>query len=459
MAKKKLLVVDDEDSMRHMLQSMLSKEGYSVKVAANGEEAIKSIDEDVFDLMLCDIKMPGMDGLTLLKALMKRGISFPVIMMSAYGALDTAVEAIKEGAYDYISKPFNNDAILLTLKKAEERERLARENVRLRQEVEKSFSFENIIGKSSKMQELFNKIKKIANVKSTVLIMGESGTGKELVARAIHYNSGRKNEPFVAINCGAIPENLIESELFGHVKGAFTDAVSARRGLFEEAHGGTLFLDEIGELPLNLQVKLLRVLQESEIKRVGGTTTIKVDVRIVAATTRNLAEEVKEGRFRDDLFYRLNVLPMVLPPLRERMDDVPLLMNHFIHKFRDTLNLEVEGVDHDSLELILNYSWPGNVRELENAIERGMVMAEGKLIVADDLPADIKSKPTAESMQVDDGNLSIKKNCSAMEEKLIRKALEKTGGNRTKAAKLLEISHRALIYKIKDYNVEGKKTA
>lgn len=451
--KKKLLIVDDEEGMRHMLVSMLGKEGYTVKAVSNGLDAINQLDEDTFDLLLCDIRMPGMDGLTFFREIKSKGHSLPVIIMSAYGSIDTAVEAIKEGAYDYISKPFRQDEILLTLKKAEERERLASENMRLRQEVEKTYSFSNIIGKSEKIQDLFNSIKKVAGVRSTVLLGGDSGTGKELVAKAIHYNSDRKDEAFVAVNCGAIPENLIESELFGHVKGAFTDAVRARRGLFEEASGGTLFLDEIGELPLNLQVKLLRVLQEDEITRVGSASVIKVDVRIVAATTKNLAEEVKEGQFRDDLYYRLNVFSIKLPPLKERMEDIPLLVDHFIKKINGKLGRSVRGIEADALEAIMEYPWPGNVRELENAVERAMVMTESDKLNRADFSVEIREAGggAGQAFVVDD--FSIKKNGKMLEKSLITKALAETGGNRTKAAKLLEISHRALIYKIKDYSL------
>lgn len=453
MAQLRLLVIDDEESMRHMLESMLAKEGYAVSSASGGGDGLEMLGEEVYDLVLCDVRMPEMDGITFLKKAREGGFATPVVIMSAYGAIEVAVEAIKSGACDYISKPFNLDEILLTLKKVEEKSRLVRENVRLREALERTSNFSNIVGKGDKMQELFRTIKKVAPVKSNVLLLGESGTGKELVAKAIHCNSDRKKEPFVAVNCGAIPENLIESELFGHVKGAFTDAVVARKGLFEEADGGTLFLDEIGELPLALQVKLLRVLQESEVKRVGGSTTIKVDVRVVAATTKNLAVEAKEGRFRDDLYYRLNVLVLTLPPLRERMEDLPILADHFIKCGREKLGVDVNGIDHDALKVLSAYPWPGNVRELENAIERAMVMADGEMLTESDLPPEVGKSLQECAIKLPEGDLSIKKNGRMLEKILIKKALEKTGGNRTHAAKFLEISHRALIYKIKEYNL------
>lgn len=453
MAQTRLLVIDDEESMRHMLESMLGKEGYVVNAASRGRDALKMLGEEVYDLVLCDVRMPEMDGITFLKKIAEAGIVVPVVIMSAYGAIEVAVEAVKAGACDYISKPFNVDEILLTIKKVEEGARLARENLRLREALERSSSFSNLVGKGDKMQELFRIIKKVAPVKSNVLLLGESGTGKELVAKAIHYNSDRKKTPFVAVNCGAIPENLIESELFGHVKGAFTDAVAARKGLFEEADGGTLFLDEIGELPLALQVKLLRVIQESEVKRVGGSAVVKVDVRLIAATTRNLAEEAKQGRFREDLYYRLNVLVLTLPPLRKRMEDLSLLAEHFINSGREKLGVDIKGIDRSALKVLNAYSWPGNVRELENAIERAMVMADGEVLTERDLPPEL-GKPLQEcAIRLPEDDLSIKKNGRILEEVLIKKALEKTGGNRTHAAKLLELSHRALIYKIKDYGI------
>jgi two-component system response regulator AtoC len=398
--------------------------------------------------------MPKMDGLNFLNEAKKAGVDSTIIMMSAYGTVDIAIEAIKLGAYDYISKPFKPDEVILTLKKAEERERLRRENELLRKEVKKEYSFENIISKNKQMQRIFEVITKVAQYKSTILITGESGTGKELVARALHYNTDRAQNPFVAVNCGAIPENLLESELFGHAKGAFTDAIRTKKGLFEEADGGTLFLDEIGELPPQLQVKLLRVLQEGEIRRIGESKSIQVDVRIVAATVKDLVKEVNEGRFRDDLFYRINVLPIHIPPLRERNEDIPLLTAHFIRKYSEAMSKNVVGIDSRALEALMEYKWYGNVRELENTIERAIVLADRENIEIENLPLEIQNfqeeiplEPLAEE------EYSIKKSSRFLEMNLIKKALKKTKGNHTHAAKLLEISHRALLYKIKEYGI------
>ena len=341
MIPKRILIVDDEENFRHMLSVILIKEGYEVETAPNGEEGLQKATGSPFDQILCDIRMPRMDGLEFLREMRKIGGEATIVMMSAYGTVDIAIEAMKLGAYDYISKPFKPDEIILTLRKAEEREQLRRENQFLRKEVAKEYSFENIVSKNEKMQKMFDVIKKVSQYKSTVLITGESGTGKELVARALHYNSERSQNPFIPVNCGAIPENLLESELFGHAKGAFTDAIRTKKGLFEEADGGTLFLDEIGELPTQLQVKLLRVLQDGEIRRIGESKSIQIDVRIVAATVKDLVKEVNEGRFREDLFYRLNVLPIHIPPLRERKEDIPLLIHHFIKKYNQAMNKNV----------------------------------------------------------------------------------------------------------------------
>lgn len=454
MIPKRILIVDDEENFRHMLSVILIKEGYEVETASNGGEGLQKAVASPFDQILCDIRMPRMDGLEFLKAIQKTGVEATIVVMSAYGTVDIAIEAMKLGAYDYISKPFKPDEIILTLRKAEEREQLRRENQLLRRAVKKEYSFENIVSKNEKMQNIFDVIKKVAQYKSTVLISGESGTGKELVARALHYNGERSPNPFIPVNCGAIPENLLESELFGHAKGAFTDAIRTKKGLFEEADGGTLFLDEIGELPGQLQVKLLRVLQEGEIRRIGESKPIQIDVRIVAATVKELAKEVSEGRFREDLFYRLNVLPIHIPPLRERKEDIPLLIHHFIQKFDQAMNKNVTDIDHKALEALMNYKWYGNVRELENTIERAIVLTDKNIIELENLPIEVQNfKEEFQLEPLPDEEYSIKKASKALEINLIKKALKKTKANHTHAARLLEISHRALLYKIKEYGI------
>lgn len=450
---RRVLVVDDEENIRLVLRTVLRRSGYEVETASNGEEALKLVESFGPDFVLTDARMPKMGGLDLLSTLRAKQSDATVIVMSAYGNVDVALEAIKAGAYDYVQKPFKNDEIVLALRKAEEREALRRENRALREEIRKEYRFEDLLAKSASMQEVFRTVAKVADFKTTVLISGESGVGKELVARAIHNRSARAKSRFVAVNCGAIPETLLESELFGHRKGAFTDASADRRGLFEEADGGTLFLDEVGELPLPLQVKLLRVLQDETIRRLGDNRDVRVDVRIVAATHRDLVAEIKANRFREDLFYRLNVLPIKLPPLRERRDDIPLLLDHFLSRNNVRLGTTVRGVDPEARRLLLEYAWPGNVRELENSIERAMVLAEGEVITANDLPERIRESRDPIKMQLSSGELSIKKTTRIIEEVLIRRALQKTKGNRTRAASILEISHRALLYKIKEYGL------
>jgi two-component system response regulator AtoC len=455
METKKILVVDDEESMRHMLSLILKREGYEVLTAGGGKEALALVDGKLFDFILLDVVMPGMDGLELLKTIKDRKVEATVIMMSAHGSLETAVEAMKTGAYDYVSKPFKPDEILLTLRKAEERETLRKENARLRQEVCRDYSFGNIIGKSAKMLQLFETIKKISDYKASVLIFGESGTGKEMVARSLHYNSSWTNGPFVAVNCGAIPETLLESELFGHERGAFTDAKKERRGSFEMAHQGTLFLDEVGETSPSAQVKLLRALQAGEVKRLGSEQPLFVDVRIIAATIKDLTRAVAEGRFREDLFYRLNVLPLHLPPLRDRKEDIPLLVDHFIQKYNQQHRLNLQGVTESSLARLLEYPWPGNVRELENAIERAMILTLGEKIESDSLPSEVLGERAPWKKEIWGEELSIKKGSRIMEEELIRRALKKTKGNRTQASRLLEISHPALLSKMKAFGING----
>jgi two-component system response regulator AtoC len=450
---RRILVVDDEENIRLVLRTLLKKHGFEVEVADSGEAALALLDAFDPDVILTDVRMPRMGGLDLLATLKAKQHPATVIVMSAYGNVDLAIEAMKAGAYDYVSKPFKPDEIVLVLRKAEERETLRRENRALREQIQKDNQFESILAKSREMLDIFRTISKIADFKTTVLLTGESGTGKELVARAIHKRSSRADAPFVAINCGAIPENLLESELFGHKRGAFTDASSDRRGLFEEANGGTLFLDEIGELPLNLQVKLLRVVQEDSIRRLGDSKDIVVNVRLIAATHRDLAADVKAGRFREDLFYRINVLLIHIPPLRNRREDVNLLIDHFISRNNARLGTRSRGVSTEARKLLLEYAWPGNVRELENTIERAMVLTETDLLEVSDLPDRIRDALDPVQVHLASGELSIKRTAAAIEQILIRRALTKTKGNRTRAADLLEISHRALLYKIKDYKI------
>jgi two-component system response regulator AtoC len=450
---RRVLVVDDEENIRLVLRTLLKRHGYEVETAAGGEEALGLVEAFGPDVVITDVRMPKMGGLDLLSTLKAKGNDATVIVMSAYGNLDQAIDAIKAGAYDYIQKPFKPEEVVLALRKAEERESLRRENRALREEIRREHKFEDILAKSSVMMGVFRTIAKIADYKTTVLISGESGVGKELVARAIHKRSSRASGAFVPVNCGAIPENLLESELFGHKKGAFTDAISDRHGLFEEAHKGTLFLDEIGELPLGLQVKLLRVLEDEKIRRLGDTKDVQVDVRIVTATHRDLLAESQKGRFREDLFYRLNVLPITVPPLRDRREDIPLLIDYFVGKNNARLGMEIRGLDTEARRLLYEYAWPGNVRELENTIERAMVLAEGDRLMASDLPERLREAQSPVQMQLATGELSVKKTTRIIEEILIRRALQKTKGNRTRAAEILEISHRALLYKIKDYKI------
>lgn len=449
----RVLLVDDEENVRLALRTYLRKQGYEVAAAASADEALAHLERETFDFVVTDVRMPGKSGMDLLAAVRQRTPFTTVIVMSAYGSVDQALDAIKAGAYDYVAKPFKPEELLLVLRKAEEREALKRENRELRAAVMREHSFDDLLGKSEAMKQLFATIAKAAPFKTTVLIMGESGVGKELVARSLHKRSPRAHKPFVAVNCGAIPEALLESELFGHKRGAFTDALHDKRGLFEEAEGGTLFLDEVGELPLALQVKLLRVIQEGTFRRLGETQDRKSDVRLVAATVRDLAAEVKAGRFREDLYYRLNVLSITLPPLRQRREDIPLLIDHFIERYNARLGTRITGIEPAAAKLLYEYSWPGNVRELENTIERAMVLAEGNILRVTDLPERIREPTDPIAAELAKGDLSIKRTMRVIEEILIRRALEKTKGNRTRAAELLEISHRALLYKIKEYGI------
>ena len=456
--KKSILVIDDEKNMRHMLQTMLSRYGYAVSTAADGARGLDAIDRQPFDFILCDVKMPQMTGMEFLKAAGDRILSSTVIMMSAYGSIDMALEAMKLGAYDFISKPFKNEEIRLTIKKAEERERLKRENLELKDRIRRigaDLSFGDMVGKSPSMQDVFSMALKVARFDSTVLITGESGTGKELVAQGIHRESERQSGPMVAVNCASIPESLMESELFGHVKGAFTGADKDKQGLFAMAQGGTLFLDEVGDIPIALQPKLLRVLQDNEIRPVGGSQSRTVDVRVIAATSKSLATEIVAGNFREDLFYRLNVVPIGLPPLRERAEDIPLLCRFFINRLNQSLKSEIKGIAAAAMAMLMHHDWPGNVRELENAIERAIVLADGPSLEKHDFSfANIGDMDSQSCEDESDEGFSMKVAKARLEERLIRKALAATGGNRTHAANMLEISHPSLLSKMKLYGIE-----
>jgi two-component system response regulator AtoC len=453
---KKVLIIDDEENMRHFLSVLAGSAGYRVTTAGDGREGLEILARESFDFILCDVKMPRLDGMAFLKGSEPHRAEATVIMMSAYGTIDLALEAMKAGAYDFISKPFKPDEVLMALRKAEEREGLRRENLQLRNHLRKlegESSFANMVGRSRRMQEVFNLAAKVARFSTTVLITGESGTGKELIARGIHYASPRAAQPLVPVNCGSIPETLLESELFGHVKGAFTGADRQHRGLFEEAGEGTIFLDEIGELPLPLQVKILRVLQENEIRPVGGNETRKVTARVIAATSRDLAEEVRRGVFRDDLYYRLKVMPIHLPPLREHPEDIPALAQHFLCRFNEKLGLKIEGISPLALAGFMRYSWPGNIRELENAIERTMVLTENQVLQVEDFPKELTVGEDEDPPSGELASFSLKQAKRSWERKLIVKALEKTGGNRSRAAELLEISFPSLLNKIKEYEI------
>jgi two-component system response regulator AtoC len=446
---KKVLIVDDETSVRHMLRLVLEGAGYGVFEAGSGKDALQLLQDAYFEIILSDIRMPELDGLGLLQQIKQLGIDGMVIMMSAYGSIDTAVECLKHGAYDYISKPFKPDEVILTLRKAEERIRLQQENLRLRQQLSQKKDRHKIVYRSKVMERLLDLVSRVAETNSSVLVTGETGTGKELVARALHQQSARCKKPFVAVNCGAIAPTLVESELFGHARGAFTGAVQQKAGLFEEASGGTLFLDEIGELPMDLQPKLLRVLQEGEVRRVGENQSRKVDVRVLAATARDLRELVANGDFRDDLFFRLAVVEMHIPPLRERREDISLLAKHFANGIAASEGRSVPEITMAAEETLSDYSWPGNVRELANFMERTMIFCRGDVLDLETLPGEIRRKNRGGEQ-----SFSLKQAALRLEKEYINKALAATAGNRTQAAKMLEISLRKLLYKIKEYGIE-----
>jgi two-component system, NtrC family, response regulator AtoC len=458
---RSILIADDEPAIRHVLTVVLTERGYQVQAVADGEEALRALGVAHFDAVISDVRMPKLDGMALLQRALAQQPDLTFLVMSAHGSEELALAAVGAGAYDYVQKPFRPEEMVLAIKKAEERIRLVRENRRLRNPRGLE-PLARILGESAAIKELRRQIQKLAGAPSTVLITGESGTGKELVARALHELSPRSGMPFVTVNCGAIPAGLIESELFGHAKGAFTDARTAKEGLFSEADGGSLFLDEIGELPPEAQVKLLRVLQEGEFRPVGETRVERVDVRVIAATLRDLGKLAEHGQFREDLFYRLNVVSVHVPPLRERRDDIVLLANAFLQRFNRELNRAepVQGFSEAATSLLTEYAWPGNVRELENAVERAVLLCEGSVIEPDGLPERIwtsrsrgsRIDPLGVPLAIED--LSLKQATRELEERFIRAALRRTKGNRTRAAELLGISHRGLLYKVKEYAID-----
>ncbi len=449
MKKPLILLIDDDDSLRRVMEFSLAEAGYAVHAAAGGEDGLRLFEKGSFDAVITDITMPGMSGMEVLKNVRRSDVHLPVIIITAYGTIESAVEAMKQGAFDYITKPFNRDELRFTLEKALRMRGLERENVELRAQIRDKYSFDGIIGTSDKIRDVLDTAGRVAASDATVLITGESGTGKELLAKGIHYNSRRAEGPFVAVNCAAIPENLIESELFGHVKGAFTGAVRDKEGKFELADGGTLLLDEIAELRSDLQAKILRALQERETDRVGGSRPVPFNVRVLAATNRDIERSVKEGAFREDLYYRLSVITLHMPPLRERRDDIPLLVDHFLRKYKAA---DI-AVDPGALAALTAYGWPGNVRELENVIERATVLRRGAVITLAELPD--KFRKTARG--VDDIILNLPDDGISLEElekNLIIKALERHKGNQTRAAEYLRITRPTLIYRMEKYGIK-----
>ena len=448
-----VLVVDDEPGMREFLEIMLTKEGYEVSIASNGEEAIEKIGKESFDLAIVDIQMPGINGIEVLRNTREKNYNTTIIMITAFASHESAIEAMKLGAYDYITKPFKIDEIKLVIKKSLDKNVLEKENTRLKKELDTKYGFENFIGSSNSIQQIFSLINRVSELNVNVLVSGESGTGKELVARAVHYSGSRKDGPFIPVNCGAIPETLIESEFFGHAKGAFTGATRDKKGLFEEANGGTIFLDEIGDLPIHLQVKLLRVLEEKKVRPLGKTESVSIDVRIISATNKNLEQEIMDNKFREDLFYRLNVIKVAMPPLRERKDDIPMLALHFLHKFATEMDKKITGISNEALEELEKYHYPGNIRELENIIARCVALETNEIIKKDSLP-----KLNTEGDYIDltdtlNAKDSIDSVLGDVEKQIIENALKSSRGNKSETAKMLGITLRSLRYRLDKHRI------
>jgi two-component system response regulator PilR (NtrC family) len=454
MADIRVLVVDDEQSMRDLLAIMLRQAGYEVSVADGGETAIEALKAESFDLVVTDLRMRKVDGMAVLRAAKEHSPRTTVLVVTAYASTETAVEAMKLGAYDYVTKPFKLDELKVTVANALERRRLQEENLALKRQLHRQRGFENFVGRSPKILEVFETIRKTADSGSTVMITGESGTGKELVAQALHWESSRRSGPFVSVNCGAVPEALMESELFGHVKGAFTGAVANTEGLFAAADGGTLFLDEITEIAHTVQVKLLRAIQERQIRRVGDTRDVKVDVRLIAASNRDLARAVGDGVLREDLFYRLNVIPLHLPPLRDRREDIPLLVAHFIKKLSQEVGRPVRGVTPEALGVLEQYHWPGNIRELENVVERAIVLGSSELLEPSALPANLRRPQDRHDvpLELPAEGIDLEATLDRIEHRYMQLALERVGGVQTHAAELLRVSFRQFRYKLQKFH-------
>jgi len=459
-AETRVLVVDDEQSMRELLGIMLKQVGYAVTLASGGEAAIETLKTDAFDLVITDLRMRKVDGLAVLRAAKEHSPRTVVLVVTAFASTETAVEAMKLGAYDYVTKPFKLDELRLTIANALERKRLQDENRELKRQLRREHGFDGFIGKSPRMLEVFETIRKTADSGSTVMITGESGTGKELVARAVHEESARRTGPFVSVNCGAIPETLMESELFGHVKGAFTGAVASTEGLFAAADGGTLFLDEITEIPQTIQVKLLRAVQEREIRRIGDTRDVKVDARLIAASNRDLSKAVADGVLREDLYYRLNVIPIHMPPLRERIDDIPLLVAHFVGRLTKDVGKSTHGISPESLAILERYHWPGNIRELENVVERAIVLGTGELLSPESLPPHLRAPRDEQTVEVEipPTGMDLEDMLARIENRYIRLALERSGWLQVKAAELLGLSFRQFRYKVQKHGLRPART-